>query len=298
MNGTPKYGINDCVKQLAYTIDAQRGTTFVTEEWIGPTDTIESLATTWYVGKKFEGDSRIPDTKLSGYIQGSVATKIEAERSKWTVSTSSKGRITIGGSQENPQEEEVWTFSTAEYEESTLRFLTPPEAEMYAKWETSDNKHEFTCTSNNKIYSLSTLQADDGTYYPGITVEAATNNNLFKVAQLNLAGVTSFKTYYVTATLNISGIDSKRDVKPEATLGTKDETPETEFDFEGIDLDWLYTGYSVTQINKENFTVNHTWTGIPDDLGGWLDVLYGQNRMKIPPYLNLDQPGENNTSND
>lgn len=276
MNGTPQYTINDCVKQLNYTMDAQRGTTIVTEEWIGPTDTIEDLALTWYAGKKFDSDGRIPDTKLSGYIQSSVASKMEAERSKWTVSTSSKGRMSISGGGGGEDTEAVWTFSTSEYEESTLRFLDKVQTNMFIKWEASDDKHLLRFTDNNKVYYLSSYATADGEKYPD--AENITDKNLYNVALLKLLGVTSVKNYYLTVTRTQPGIDNVNDIEPVTDMGTVDDTPASKFNY--TDIDWLYTGHNVQQINKENYTVTDTWTGVNKDWGGWLTVLYGENHME------------------
>lgn len=299
LNGTPNYTLNDCVKQLDYTLDAQRGTTIVTEKWIGPTDVIEDLALTWYKGKKFDGDARIPDTKLSGYIQSSVASKMEAERSAWTVSSTSKGRIISTETPDEKTDTETWAFNTAEYDESTIRYLDPTQTEMYVKWENNPNKNTFTISENNKTYYLSSMATSDGELYPGAESTIANPGdilrNAYYVAKLKMLGVTSVKKYYIVVSRTRYGIDRKSNVKPVAKIGTKDDTPSSEFNY--TDIDWLYTGFEVQEVNDENYTVVDTWTGLNEKWGGWLDILYDADDNMHVAIANMNVSNVGNVSN-
>lgn len=275
MNGSPNYAINDCVKQLDYTIDAQRGGTVVTEMWIGPTDAIEDLALTWYAGKEFTGDGRIADTKLSGYIQSSVASKMESERSKWTVSTTTEGRSgNDSGDDTGDEQDTIWTINTGEYTESLLRFLSPRQATAFEIWKNSKpvEGNRWAFVDKGIPYDLSTLLAiGDNTPYAGGPDRNEDTANLIKCAKLYSAGVDSWKAYFIQATRTKYGL-TRFPKRGEATIGTKDDTPTSIVGWS--DVDWLYTGYQVQEVNKRNFTLTETWNGIWTDLGGWSDYLY------------------------
>lgn len=282
MNGNPKYGVEDCVKQLAYTIEGTRSGIIVTEKWIGPTDAIEDLTITWPAGKKFNGDARIPDTKLSGYVQSSVATKMESERSAWTVSTCTEGRSNNDDGGEGDEEDTLWAINTGEYTESITRYLSPRQAEAFAIWKDApkDPKNPFTFTYNNIVYDMATLQGSDGK--PFGTITSGGNEqlaNLKKCAELYLSGVESWKAYYLQATRTKYGL-TKYPKRGEARIGTIDNTPKEITSW--TDVDWLYTGYQVQEVNKQNYTLTETWNGIWDDLGGWEKSLYDDDtRMEV-----------------
>ena len=250
------------VKQCSETKEYLHQKTLVRTSFIGEDSAIETLASTQKKGTAFSGlSSAIPYS----VIDSSTTEKLEADRTKWTVSYSIYTPKVKPGGGGGDDPSTYYTskdsMTMAQYQFPLYKYLLSDEAAAVMSWENlagnevsakqnfqymkSDGSFDYLSSVSDKAYKAAKKMAAGIEYvqksYPQIT----------HVEQLS-----SFKTM-TTRQNRLNHIDDSSDV------------PDLIANYQ-----WLKTQYDWQENDDGTWTLTESWMGTPEDQP-WDEDLYG-----------------------
>lgn len=232
--------IDDTILQIGKTTSFNKGSTTVSETYIGKESEISVLGYANRVGKRYNG----------GLVTQSQMEKIEADRAKWSVvyqlSVSSGGG---GGGDPTEPLDAVWSENCVQYQYPLEKYLSPVEAGKLKEWEDLED-------ATKKASELSSP-----TFLSGMALN---------IAKLKFAGTTDVIRCWPQATrvtTYAEYVDTLSD-----NLNKVDDTPKEQFDWWNIE--WMKVQFDWEQNYDGSWRLTESWIGANKQDGGWNRGLY------------------------
>lgn len=262
------------VKQCSEIREYLNQKTVVKVSFIGEDNAISTLASAQKKGAAFSGLSAAVPNSM---IDSSITEKIQADRTKWTVTYSiytPKTRPGGGGGHDTTYYTSKDSMTMAQYQFPLYKYLLSNEAAAVRSWE---------LLAGNDISAKQNFQYRDEE--DNLKYLSAVSEKALKTAKKLAAGIEYVQKSYpiITHVQELSA--HEKDSDREKRLNTVDDSSDVPDLIDGYQ--WLKTQYDWVQTDTSLWTLTESWMGTPEDQP-WDKDLYGPPLSAIWKFVKAD----------